>query len=176
MIAKLVYYRALFLKHEVYDDLAVCLIHRHFDLAANEKLVEFGAVSSPWSYTQNDSDMIGGSVVPRTWKFVQGKMRPFEFGYNEALGEPIYKQLPNKPEFYKEFNNILQDTGTSDLLGLTLHSDKIPTDQVKFEKTFDRANVAFTVTRDGEMYDKEDAVPAQWIYKELGGMIVPVKK
>ena len=55
--------RELFLKHDVYHDLAVCLIHRHFDMTDNEKLVEYGAVSTPWSYTQADNNMMGRITV-----------------------------------------------------------------------------------------------------------------
>lgn len=166
--------RDLFLKHEVYNDLAVCLIHRHFDMASNERLVEFGAVSAPWTLTQVDQ-VAGGTLVPRSWIFNDSKMSPYEFGYNEAIGEPTYRALPNKPHFYEEFGKLLKREGLENLLGLTLNSDEIQPGLVKFEKTFGRVNVLFNVARGGLMEEKE-SIPAQWNYKPVGDMIVPVKK
>ncbi|KGQ11534.1 hypothetical protein BBAD15_g2733 [Beauveria bassiana D1-5] len=165
----------LFLKHNVYDELAICLLHRHFDLSPSEKLVELGAVSSPWQYAQSDSDVIGGSVEPRSWVFRNGRMFPFEFGYNEGLAPAVYQPLPEKPAFYAELNDLLLKHRLTDLLGVTLNIQDSATDTVKFEKTFDRANVVFTIQRGGQMEVKE-SVPAQWAYSGVGDFSVPVKK
>lgn len=165
----------LFLEHGVYQDLAICLIHRHFDLSPTEKLVENGAVSCPWEYSQHDTDVVGGAVVPRSWTFRDGQLFPFEFGFNEGLQDAVYKQLPDKPQFYVELNALLDEHGLTDLLGLTLHTgDTIP-GTIKFEKTFDRANVIFTINDNGDMDDKE-AVTAQWVFSSIGDFTVPVKK
>ncbi|KAJ3493996.1 hypothetical protein NLG97_g4365 [Lecanicillium saksenae] len=101
----------LFLKHQVYRKLAICLVHRHFDLSPSEKFVENGAVSCAWQYSQDDSDGVGGSVVPRCWVFRDGQLYPFEFGFNEGLQEPVYKQLPDKPQFYQELNACSPNMG-----------------------------------------------------------------
>lgn len=167
----------IFVKHQVYDDLAVSLIHRHFDMSANEKLVEFGPVSSPWSYRQADDAMMGGSVTPRSWLFKNGKMLPYEFGYNEAGQPPKYKSLPDKPDFYAEFNDLLEREGLGDLLGLTLLTERKEHGLIKVEKTFGRSNVVFTMTDDDALATEKDAVPAQWEYAPgIGDFIVPVKK
>lgn len=101
-------------------------------------------------------------------------MFPFEFGYNEGLANAVYKQLPDKPAFYAELNDLLVKHGLEDLLGLTLYVDELPADRLKFEKTFDRANVVFTVQRGGLM-EAKDTVPAQWNYSGVGDFRVPVK-
>ncbi|KAM0742558.1 hypothetical protein ACQRIT_002735 [Beauveria bassiana] len=165
----------LFLKHQVYQELAICLIHRHFDLSPSEKLVENGAVSCPWQYSQQDSDVVGGAVVPRSWTFRNGQLFPFEFGFNENLQDAVYKQLPDKPQFYVELNALLDEHGMTDLLGLTLTTGDNPPGTVKFEKSFDRANVIFTIN-DGGVMDAKDAVTAQWACTSAGDFTVPVKK
>ncbi|UKZ93230.1 uncharacterized protein TrAFT101_008151 [Trichoderma asperellum] len=149
----------LFLKHEVYNELAICLLHRHFDLSPSEKLVELGAISSPWEDSQNRPNVFGGSIVPRSWAFRQGSLFPFEFGYNEGLKAEVYKPLPEKPAFYTELNDLLVKHGLEHLLGLTLNTDEIRSGTVKFEKTFDRSNVVFTIKYDNEIAAKE-AIPA----------------
>lgn len=165
----------LFLKHEVYNELAICLLHRHFDLSPSEKLVELGAVSSPWENIQNRSNLFGGSIVPRSWAFRQGSLFPFEFGYNEGLKAEVYKPLPEKPAFYAELNDLLVKHGLEHLLGLTLNTDEIPFGTVKFEKTFDRSNVVFTIKHDNEIAAKE-AIPAMWVFSGVGDFRVPFKK
>lgn len=163
----------LFLKHEVYNELAMCLLHRHFNMSASEKLVELGAVSSPWQYAQDDSNVVGGSVVPRSWVFCQGRLFPFEFGYNEGLTKPVYKAMPDKPAFYTELNELLVKHGLEDLLGLTLNTGDAMPGTVKLEKTFDRSNVIFTLPYDEGM---KETVTAQWNYSGVGNTHVPLKR
>ncbi|KAK0649749.1 hypothetical protein B0T16DRAFT_410657 [Cercophora newfieldiana] len=165
----------VFRKHQVYNELAVCLIHRHFDMADNEKLVEFGALSTPW--VVRDENMMGGSVKPRSWIFRGGRMIPYEFGFNEWGQTEVYKDLPNKPEFYTEFNAILQAEGLSELLGLTLLTERKKEGIVKVEKTFGRANIVFTQPDSWSEENAKEAVPAQWEYAPgIGDFVVPVKK
>lgn len=159
----------------MFKELAICLIHRHFDLSPSEKLVENGAVSCPWEYSQADSDIVGGAVVPRSWTFRDGQLFPFEFGYNEGLQDTVYKQLPDKPQFYTELNALLEEHGLTELLGLTLNTGDTPSGTVKFEKTFDRANVIFTIKEGGDM-DAKDSVTAQWVFSSIGDFSAPVKK
>jgi hypothetical protein len=161
----------------VYNDLAVCLIHRHFDMAPDEKLVEFGAVSTPWMYRHPDENMMGGSIKPRSWLFTDGKMVPYEFGYNEHGKVVKYRDLVNKPEFYADFYALLQQEGLTNMLGLTLLTERKQKGFMKVEKTFGRSNVVFTMKEDDYALTEKDSVPAQWEYAPaVGNFIVPVKK
>lgn len=142
----------------------------------DEKLVEFGSVSTPWpNLGERSSLLISGEVVPRSWMFFEGRMMPYEFGYNESTKEAVYKDLPDTPDFYRELNNLLQSYHLTDLLGLQLNTDATQDDFIKFEKTFDRANIIFTTARDPALASKE-AISAQWVYRPLGDAVVPVKK
>lgn len=113
--------------------------------------------------------------MPRSWAFRQGSLFPFEFGYNEGLKAEVYKPLPEKPAFYAELNDLLVKHGLEHLLGLTLNTDEIPFGTVKFEKTFDRSNVVFTIKHDNEIAAKE-AIPAMWVFSGVGDFRVPFKK
>jgi hypothetical protein len=175
LLILVVFSRALFFKHNVYEELSVSLIHRHFAMKGDERLVEFGSVSTPWPGSKTGSVMAAGHIMPRSWRFVNGKLMPYEFGFNESSRDIVYKDLPNKPEFYADFGSLLEKHKLTDLLGLQLNTDMVDEASVKFEKTFDRANVIFTVPRQGELAQKE-AISAQWVYKPLGDMTVPVKK
>lgn len=86
-------------------------------------MVEFGAVSTPWPEQNQGYVLAGGEIVPRSWMFVGDKMMPYEFGYNEASKDPVYRALPDKPQFYSELNDILVSYGLTDLLGLQLNTD-----------------------------------------------------
>lgn len=48
------------------------LLHRHYDLAPNEKIVELGAVSSP-RIIGDDEEIPGGTVLPHAWRVHEGR-------------------------------------------------------------------------------------------------------
>lgn len=116
----------------------------------DEKLVENGAVSTPWAYHQDSDAVYGGSVVPRSWVYStrDRNLYPYEFGYN-AQGAQTYPAPPDNPEFLAEFCGLLEEHGLVDLLGLTVTSPKEP-GVMKFEKTFKRANIVFNLAEDTE--------------------------
>lgn len=108
--------------------------------------------------------------------FPSGPHVSFRVWLQPRLGpRAVYKPLPDKPACYAELNDLLLRRGLTDLLGLTLNIEATSTDTVKFEKTFDRANVVLTIQRGGQMEAKE-SVPAQWAYSGVGDFSVPVKK
>ncbi|KAF9872766.1 hypothetical protein CkaCkLH20_09629 [Colletotrichum karsti] len=168
----------LFLKHEVYNELAVILIHRHFDMAENEKLVEFGSVASPWDFPveRPDGSFYGGVVKPRSWIFKAGQMIPYEYGFNEHGAPAVYGDMPNKPAFYAEFDALLQEEGLADLLGLTLLTERKQPGVIKLEKTFGRSNVMFTVPEESLKAAKKDPVVASWEFSPEEGIVGQKKR
>ncbi|OAP62532.1 hypothetical protein AYL99_01759 [Fonsecaea erecta] len=166
----------LFYKHDVYRDLAVCLLHRHFPMTDGEKLVEFGSVASPWSYRQQDTDLMGGRVKARSWMFRKGRLLAYEFGYDNTRSGSTYGDLPEKPAFYLEFGQLLERNHLEDILGLTLLGDGLQPGTMKLEKTFGNTNVMFVVAEEDWDQGKESII-AQWEYKEDGkGATMPVRK
>jgi hypothetical protein len=77
-------FKPLILKHQLEAVLGVGLLHRHFDLRDNEKLVEFNNISIPWRHQQGD-DHTGGKLLPSAWLIKEGRLIPYEF-YFSPLG------------------------------------------------------------------------------------------
>jgi hypothetical protein len=152
----------LFVKHGVQNTLGMILLHRHFDLEDHEKLVESGNVSVPWSYTQNDDNLHGGSVVPRSWILADNGLHPYEFGYNSFGGTEAYPAPPENTKFYIEFAKLLVKYGLSDIVGLTLVKPIDPS-TMRLEKTYRHANVVYELP--AEAVDK-DTVQAVWQFAE----------
>lgn len=69
------------MRHSVNEDLAIALLHRHFAMSANEKLVELGPVSSPWPVPADEDAVTGGFVLPRTWRLFRNELHPVEFRF-----------------------------------------------------------------------------------------------
>ena len=138
------------------------LLHRHFDLEDNEKLVESGNVSVPWSYTQDDDNLHGGSVVPRSWILADNSLHPYEFGYNSFGVTEAYPAPPENTKFYIEFAELLVKYGLSDIVGLTLVKPMDP-NIMRLEKTYRHANVVYELP--AEVIDK-DTMQAVWQFSE----------
>lgn len=73
-------------------------------MTAEERLVESGNVSTPWSYHQEDDNLFGGSVVSRSWMYGDKGVYPYEFGYNSQF-ERTYPGLPANNESLEETTN-----------------------------------------------------------------------
>ena len=141
------------------------LLHRHFDIADDEKLVESGNVSAPWSYTYDDHNVYGGSVVPRSWMLEGNNLHPYEFGYNGGCGvTDAYPALPENMDFYTKFAELLVKYELTDILGLTLVNQIAP-NTVRLEKTYRHANVVYELPAKAVAEDK-DTVQAVWQFTE----------
>jgi hypothetical protein len=152
----------LFLKYNIHETYGVSLLHRHFDMDAGEKLVENGSVSAPWAYHQPDDDLYGGSVVPRSWMFSDGALYPYEFGYNSRLSQ-AYPSMPINNDFLAEFHELLEEHHLTDILGLTSVSPLAP-GSMKYEKTWGRAMVVFTMAEDALDAMGKETINALWYF------------
>ncbi|KAJ0163945.1 hypothetical protein CTA2_2077 [Colletotrichum tanaceti] len=111
----------------------VAMIHRHFDLEDNEKMVDYQGTSTPWLET------IPGMKSPQAaiWAFDKdGVLRPTEFYYSERKDAPLSKKAL---EFIGEFKALLDKLNLTGLLGLS----RYPGDdfQGSCEVTHSRANI-----------------------------------
>ncbi|KAF8537070.1 hypothetical protein BDD12DRAFT_746249 [Trichophaea hybrida] len=85
--------REIFLRHNVEASLGIGLVHRHFDLSAEERLVQDGNTSTPWTtekFTQSH-------IIPSAWVFHNGALYPYEF---EVVSEGT--QAPDLPAAFLE--------------------------------------------------------------------------
>jgi hypothetical protein len=139
------------------------LLHRHFDMTADEVLVEHGPTSAPWTLPPDPLNFMGGRIAPRSWCFADdsGDLRPYEFGFepHDELKRSEVIDLECHGDFIAELRTVLEKHQLTPILGLVaLPPEYLPTSveqkKVMCEKTFGRANVVFEVGAEA-MYEKD---------------------
>ncbi|PYH35602.1 uncharacterized protein BO87DRAFT_433306 [Aspergillus neoniger CBS 115656] len=111
--------RDIFMRHGVDDKLAVALLHRHFELASNEKLVELGPVSSPWPIASHDDSVLGGSILPHTWRVFENELHPLEFRFVAKHELQDAKQVQFTRAFFEDFRQYVTANGLEGVIGIT---------------------------------------------------------
>jgi hypothetical protein len=129
--------RDCFLKYNVEGILSACIVHRHYDLASNERNVE----SDGKAVASNDFD----GLYPSSWMFFDGKCYPYEFTRNPGSQPP--------EDFVEEYGRVLKEAGMCDLIGFQYYTNGV----VGLETTVD--NVSTTV--------EQDMGPASWAFFTL---------
>ncbi|EFE37717.1 hypothetical protein TRV_07632, partial [Trichophyton verrucosum HKI 0517] len=128
-------FRPFFVDGGMEKRLGLAILHRHFDLNVDERLVDYNGTSLPWptAHTQEIEEPYAS-----IWsKAADGTFRPTEYRYSQnpeaaAIG-------PAELNFMEEFDKLLQQHGASDLFGLCLY----PGDDFEgsCEITVGRANI-----------------------------------
>ncbi|KAF1364332.1 hypothetical protein EJ07DRAFT_99250 [Lizonia empirigonia] len=81
--------RQLFLDHNAYKQYGIALLHKHFPIGEEERLVEIHHTSAPWKVGSERTDVVfhyKGTIEPRSFRYYQGMVTPYEFAYlKEAL-------------------------------------------------------------------------------------------
>ncbi|KAJ5164335.1 uncharacterized protein N7500_006165 [Penicillium coprophilum] len=111
--------RDIFMRHGVNDELAVSLLHRHFEMASNEKLVELGPVSSPWPIAAHEESVMGGSVLPHTWRVFENELHPVEFRFVPMLEVPNVRKVQFTQAFFDDFCQYVKSNGLENVVGIT---------------------------------------------------------
>lgn len=101
---------------------ALTLLHSHFPVPINGKLVHYGNVATAWSPTNLES--CERSIQPLNWQFVEAgsAITPYEFKYSQKQ-EAEKKQLtPKVKEFLQILGSLLIERGLANLFGVQLLS------------------------------------------------------
>jgi len=129
--------QALFLSHKMDRTFGLILLHRHFDLDENERLVEYGGTSVPWRLSKSS-----GNIRPSNWLLTaDGAIRPYEFYYASVRDEATEPDLANTAQqaFFNAFKDLLRKYNTEGLWGLCRYpGDDFPG---RVEVTEGRANI-----------------------------------
>ena len=138
----------IFRTHQVQDLFGLALVHQHFEIQQNEKLVTFGNVAVPIISSPDDL-----SVAASRWAFSGNKLIPYEF---TAGAENI--DVDNHVAFLDKISQALHSSGLADNLGLCsagsiAGKDSEPT----MEFTSGRANVTLPFDRNPLEGDSVDA-------------------
>ncbi|KAF4445054.1 hypothetical protein FACUT_256 [Fusarium acutatum] len=131
--------RDIFQQFEVTDTVGLALLHKHFSIEEGERVVEFGHVSTPWPVPP-DGRTAGGYLVPRSWRFWDDMLEPYEFGFNHP-GQEEYKDVPLPAGFVERLRAFLAETNLLDVLGICV----IGEDEVVGRIEKNRGRVNFTV-------------------------------
>ncbi|KAF8453576.1 hypothetical protein BDZ91DRAFT_48753 [Kalaharituber pfeilii] len=141
--------RELYLRHNVENTFGVGLVHRHFNLAVDERLVQDGKVSTPWKLERVNNT----NIVPSAWAFRNGALYPYEFELvSEGSKAP---DLP--PAFLRDLHALLVKNGYQDLLGINTYH-KGPSHE---ERTEGRANILTEIVGDPA---SDHTAPASWAF------------
>ncbi|KAI1194640.1 hypothetical protein F5X97DRAFT_346526 [Nemania serpens] len=108
--------RDIFERYDIASEVGLSLLHKHFTIEEGEMVVEFGHVSTPWPVPSNGK-VAGGYVVPRSWRFMSGKLVPYEFGFNHPA-QSEYKEYGLPTGFVEEVATFLSNTDLEDVLGI----------------------------------------------------------
>ncbi|KAI8630195.1 hypothetical protein F5Y19DRAFT_474579 [Xylariaceae sp. FL1651] len=106
----------IFERYGTSSEVGLSLLHKHFTINEGEMVVEFGHVSTPWPVPPS-GQVAGGHVVPRSWRFMNGRLVPYEFGFNHPA-QSEYKESHLPSGFVEEVAVFLSDTCLDDVLGI----------------------------------------------------------
>jgi hypothetical protein len=110
--------KPLILKYKLEAVFGIGLLHRHFDLDATEKLVEFNNISTPWRHQQDDIHS-GGKIMSNGWMIEGEQLMLYEF-YFSPLGRDGAVEFTKLAPFVSEFCNSIKRAGFEDVLALRL--------------------------------------------------------
>ncbi|KAF6756342.1 hypothetical protein DFP72DRAFT_893924 [Ephemerocybe angulata] len=98
--------RQLFIDHDMSQKYGVCLLHKHFSIAPNERLVEFHHTATPWKFgmgkmassvPHHDGFIIPRAYLTRTSESNDPIATPYEFTYTYDKPTPI---TPSERAFF----------------------------------------------------------------------------
>lgn len=130
--------RQLFIEHKMDTTFGVTMLHRHFDLADNELLVEYNGTSTPWDMTGRPET--ASCLRPTLWGLTQeGLLQPYEFEFAPNKQEPVNFSKQEYREFFTKLSCFLKEMKVERLFGLV----KYPGDDWEgvYEITEGRANI-----------------------------------
>lgn len=109
-------FRDIFEQFKVTNNIGLALLHKHFSINDGERVVEFGNVSTPWP-VPNDGKMAGGYLVPRSWRFWDDQLEPYEFGFNHP-GQEDYADFSLPAGFVEKLRSFLTEANLTEVLGI----------------------------------------------------------
>ena len=116
----------IFKKHKVEETFGVGLVHRHFDIKEDEKLVEFNNVSTPWTIDAGLNEVaVKGTnslIYEVAWMLNKdGKWMAYEYAFSPVRGKDSYVvdiRDPKHHDFLVEYTAALKAGGWEKLLGM----------------------------------------------------------
>jgi hypothetical protein len=112
-------------KHNLEEVFGVGLVHRHFDISPDEKLVEFNNISTPWTVDAGINNFNGRTnslIYEVAWMLdSDGKWMAYEYSFSPVKGRDRFIVEINDPkykEFLVDYTVAVKAGGWEKLLGL----------------------------------------------------------
>ena len=169
--------RQLFFDHAVEDVFGIRLVHKHFRLQDNERMIQHGNTALPWDSEMAAGLEADGTVTPASWLFRDGVAYPYEFQYNPNQELENDFHVEDYASFFTAYHAYLLNNGLTDVLGLFLLQTEKREDggramlEINMDKN--RASVNFLLNASDEIapfdifqvQDGQDVtVPAGWFF------------
>jgi hypothetical protein len=161
----------IFVKYRVENDLGIILLHKHFKLSAEERLVQFNNAAIPWNINKNSIDF--ENAIPAAWRFVLGGLVPYEFIYPNLDSSKPLVQLSRGP-FLDELRACLMSHGILDVLGLCLLEENDINAPPMIEIESGRSTITTTV--DTNPSQNDDFIHVVWQFGTDGGKMAPARQ
>ena len=141
----------------------LALLHRHYNISPNEKVVELGPVSSPWDVADRGEEIPGGSVLPRSWRVYDGELKPLEFKFIPKRDMATQQQTTFPKAFVKELIQLLFEAGLDDILGIQLIDKEREKSEVELmEVTYGRSSLMIPAVPREDLLT--EAFAASWCF------------
>ncbi|MEG4799182.1 glycerol-3-phosphate ABC transporter substrate-binding protein [Microcoleus sp. ARI1-B5] len=171
---------AVIRRHGLQKQVGICLLHKHFDLWDNERLVEeFDGNNAYVKPTAEYSD-----AIPYMWKVEQNQVSgewvwfPLEFvRVTEAVSPAVERSaaVVSNSEFLNEIAAKLSELGMTGMLGISiLHRDaiKVAEGEILVESTDDEARVLTLSSVPRQNVDRATLTQTLWQFPNAEGFEV----
>ncbi|MEG4111251.1 MULTISPECIES: glycerol-3-phosphate ABC transporter substrate-binding protein [unclassified Microcoleus] len=171
---------AIIRSYGLQKQVGICLLHKHFDLADNERLVE--EFDGHNAYVKPTAEY--GDAIPYMWKVEKDRASgnwvwfPLEFvRVSEAVSAAIKRSeaVVNNSEFLNEIAGKLSDLGMTDMFGISiLHRDaiKVAEGEILVESTDDEARVLTLSSVPRQDVDRATLTQTLWQFPNDEGVEV----
>ncbi|KFY23518.1 hypothetical protein V491_02505 [Pseudogymnoascus sp. VKM F-3775] len=147
----------LFLRHNVHDNLGIQMLHTHFEISDEERLVGIGSVAVPIELDIN----VGSAIKPLVYRFVPSGVAVCEWTQGDDANE-VDLSSPPYAAFMAELRTVLDEAGLMDVLGIFVRQPG-DGDMKGVEFTAGRANI--TLHKDNPT-EGGTSVEASWVFHE----------
>jgi len=152
----------IFIKHAMNDIWALCVIHRHFDLMANEIMLEQPTKPGANIVTKAvNVNNIATPIVGSSYRLGEdNELQAFEFRYGSDASTQDVEQNNRFQAFLHDFDQVLKERGLHNVVGLTPASSTVRgIETTNYEK---RENIVEPYAE--ELPEGENYIHAVWTF------------
>ncbi|KAF9473385.1 hypothetical protein BDN70DRAFT_885900 [Pholiota conissans] len=154
--------RQAFLDFGVQEKYGIALLHNHFPLQANQRLVDYRNTATAWLVDDEVSPVstkYNGQIVPRAYMFEKDDIVPYEFSFVSAAENDGVTDVATDVQFFNVLNQTLTSLGLEKLFGVRDLRDH--DNNLGVEITEGEANIM--LPHDGT-HSPSELIEALWVF------------